>query len=169
MLFLFFYTIFLATSLPILIPSIQIFYFIPLLLLSLNFCTLVGSLWLALFTGCFIDLLSANTHFGIHALTYCVCIYSIRAMKPYFFEDSILTLPTMTFLFTVNVNLMYSLLSSGFGPGTYNSWQSIVPTFIGVPLIQAFYALIAFSLPGLLLPKRRMRKTRVLFSKADYS
>jgi len=164
---LFLYTFFWAITLPVLLPSIQLLYFAPLLLISLHYLSTIQSLWLAMAAGLLIDLLSTHTHFGLHAATYCLTLFCMKSFRPYFFDDSLITLSVITFLFSALANSVFCFLMLVFGQSTAFNWHVMLYMLFEMPFYGAIYAFIAFSLPGLLLPKRRMRRTRVLFSKAD--
>lgn len=84
---------------PLFFPSLHLLFFPAALIYSLYRKPLTKTLWLGFFAGIFLDLLSANVRFGLHALNYVFALYLLEKIKRHFFEDSLTTIPLMTFLF----------------------------------------------------------------------
>lgn len=136
---------------PLLFPRVHLFYFVPYLVICLYRHPRIAALWRACLCGVIIDLLSSGPLFGLTSIHYCCVVFLLHGQTRNFFEDKLSTLPLMTFLF--------SLLSTGFlaagalflQRGYPLSWTWVATDLIGMPLVDALYALLVFSLPFQLL------------------
>lgn len=162
--FFFFYSLGLACTLPALFPSLRLFWFAPLIVLSFYQRPRVACLWLACVCGFVIDLFSSYTRFGLHALNYCLTATLLYPAKSHFFEDSPTTLPGLTWLFVITSTVFQALLLKALGQPFNFSWEWIKLDLIWMPFYDALYAGIAFALPLLFLPSKVLRKPQSLFS-----
>lgn len=148
---------------PIFFPRVHLFYFAPYLVICLYRHSRIALLWRACLCGVIIDLLSSGSLFGLTSINYCCVAFLLYGQTRHFFEDKLSTLPLMTFLF--------SLLSTGFLAGGALflqrgyplSWIWVATDLIGMPIADALYALLVFSLPFQLIYE--IRKLR-LFKEA---
>lgn len=154
----FLYTLFLALSLPTLLPQLHIFYFAPLIVISFYHIPKLSALRVALLCGWIVDLLSASTPFGFYALVYTIVAFLLYPMRLYFFEDSLSTWPIMTALFSVGVAIVSVCVAWILGEGIALSWGWFRADLFGMPLVDAAYAFVAFTLPAWLLPRRHTRR-----------
>ena len=141
---------------PSTFPFSHINYFIPFIIISFYQKNFLQCLWIALISGVIIDLLATHLPFGITALNYCVATLILFPRKQHFFADSILTLPTMGFMFsfvaTLNLFFLHQLFLNPFSMRVV--W--IGTDLILYPIIDAFLAFFCFTLPSLLhQPKRK--------------
>lgn len=120
----------------------------------------MGCLWLALACGLIIDLLAAQTRLGLYSLNYCAVTWILFNQKKHFFEDSFSTFPIMTFLFSVISTLFHALLLYISSHSIEFSWGWIKSDLIFMPLTDALYAALAFTIPYHLLPKKYFRKRK---------
>lgn len=148
--FPFFYTFTLMVCLPPLLPDLRVLFFAPFLVYSFYHQTKEGSLWLALLCGLIIDLLSAHTRLGFYALNYCLTTNLLYRQKKHFFADNLSTLPIMAFIFSALSTLIQAILLYAFGQGMILSLDWIAIDLIWLPMLDALYAGIAFTLPSLL-------------------
>lgn len=160
---LFIYTVLIVLVIPPLFPNLVLTFFAPFLMFAFYHNNKVVCLWLALICGFMIDLLSAQTRLGVTALNYCLTVVLFYSQKRHFFEDRLSTLSLMTFIFVFTSTLIQAVLLYAFGQGILLSWEWVKSDLIWMPLIDALYAAIAFTLPSLFFPKIPTRRT-VLFS-----
>ena len=102
---------------------------------------LLSALWMALGVGLLYDLFSGSEKLGSWAVAYTASLYLLSPLKRTFFEDSITTLPILTYLYSLLLTL----------------WM-LFPTFSFTdlfiyPLFDALFALVCFTLPMQLLPR----------------
>lgn len=157
------YSLSLAIITPVLFPQLTFFFFAPFLVITYYKKPLITCLWLSLFCGLFIDLLSSQTRLGLHALNYCIVTKILYSRKFLLFEDSISTIPLNTFFFAVLSTLIQVCLLNAFGKDIVISWQWIKSDLFWMSLWNACYAIVAFSIPSFFLPKPPHKRTR-LFS-----
>jgi len=77
----------------------------PLVMLMYN-STLLFTLWFALLGGLALDALTLSPRLGFLALTYLVSCRLLYPYRLYFFKDSKITLPVMTFFFSLLASLL---------------------------------------------------------------
>lgn len=131
-------------------------YFIPLICISFYRLPFLACLWLSLFAGLTIDFFSFHSHFGTHALNYCLCTSFLYNKKIHFFKDHFSTATVLSLLFSLISSCIQLVLFKMLG-------QKIPPHFLGLhilylSLIDSLYAFCFFSLPLILwnaLPKKR--------------
>jgi hypothetical protein len=102
-----------------------------------------------------IDLLSSQTRLGIYALTYCLGGAYLYRSKLHFFEDALSTLPVMTFCFACLTSLIQAGVFFAMGEQFFLSWEWLKSDLFWMPLQDAVYAFLAFTLPALVLSKMR--------------
>lgn len=164
---LFLYTSALTFVLPALLPSLKLAYYAPFLIFACYRYSKTTCLWLALLCGLIFDLFSAQMRFGIYAMNYTLTVYVLYGFKNYFFEDSLTTLPIMTILFTylsavMQLFLLYALNSENIG-----SWDWLKVELIEMPLKNALYAALAFTLFALFFPRRPKKTPNVVKFKGN--
>lgn len=162
--FCFAYTIVLLLLAPIFFPHWHLFWFAPALVLAFYHRSKRGCLWLALMTGCLIDLLSANTRFGLQAINYCLAAWLLYPTKFHFFEENPTTLPTLTWLFSLLSTLLQAVLLAVFGSSLVLTWNWVKLDLIIMPLYDALYAGLAFTLPLLFFPPKTQKRSSTLFT-----
>ena len=139
---------------PTLLSSIPLSYFAPFLVLLFYVRPESSCLWWSLGCGLFIDLVSANLRLGVHAIAYCLTTFLLYKQKQHFFQDRFSTLPLMTFLFSACSSLICRLLLELFTTGFALSLSWMVIDLLLLPVIDAFYGALLFSLPAYLLRRR---------------
>lgn len=140
-------------------PNLRLLFFAPFLVIAYYNKGLRSCLWLALLCGLIVDLLSSQTRLGTYAFNYCLTTWILYNQKRHFFEDSPTTFPIMTFIFAFISTLMQVALLYIFGQPIELSWDWIKNDLIRLPLYDAFYAGIAYSLPYLFFPKRSKKQS----------
>lgn len=142
---------------PLLFPSLHLLYFPAALIYSLYKKPLIKTLWLGFFAGLFLDLLSANIRFGLHAVNYVCVLYFLEKIKRHFFEDSLSTIPLMTFLFSSLSALLQIPLFALLDQPLPLNFKLFAGDVLIMPAADALFAAIVYTLPVWALgkPKRR--------------
>jgi hypothetical protein len=153
---LFVYTFFLTITLPLLF-NFHLLYFAPFLVICFYRTTLINSLWWAFSCGFMIDLLASETRLGFYALNYCLATIWIYRYQFHFFEDRFSTLPIMTFLISFAIALIQGALYFLIDKPFYLSLDWVQRHLLSVPLQIAFYSIIAFKFPSLLIAHLKKR------------
>lgn len=161
--FFFFYTLGITLLLPALFSNLQLLFFAPFLVITFYNKNKLTCLWWALLCGMIIDLLSAQMRLGAYAFNYCATVMIVYSQKRHFFEDSISTFPIMTFLFSIVSTLIQVGMFYSFGHSISLSFEWVKQDLIWMPLLDAFYAALLFTLPYLCFPKN-FKKQSLLFS-----
>lgn len=159
--FFFVYTLALALFLFTYFQDLRIFYFAPFLILASYNKSKIACLWLAIICGLIVDLLSAQHRLGIYALNYCLTIMILYSQKQHFFEESLSTFPIMTYFFVVISTLTQVGILYIFGKGFSLSWEWIKDNLFFLPLLDSFYAALAFTFPYLSFPKMSKTKAKI--------
>jgi hypothetical protein len=150
-LLLFLYTCLLTLTLPLLFSSLHLLFFAPFLVLCFYRYPLPYCLWWALICGFIIDLLSSHMRLGAYCFTS-LCLYRYQL---YFFEDRFSTLPVMTFFFSILSVLTHVCFSYFTGLPFTLSWSWLANDLLWMPIQNALYAIVAFTLPFELLARQR--------------
>jgi rod shape-determining protein MreD len=154
---LFLYACSLTLTLPLLFSSFHLLFFAPFLVLSFYRSPLPYCLWWALICGFIIDLLSSHMRLGAYAFNYCLTTLCLYRYQLYFFEDRFSTLPVMTFFFSLLSALIHVFFAYLTGLSFILSWSWLANDLFWMPLQNALYAIVAFTLPFELLANRRRR------------
>lgn len=162
LLFLFTYSLILTLTLPALFPSQRFAYFAPLLVFSIYRYSRILCLWLALICGLILDLLSAEMRFGIYALNYTLCVLMLGYFKNYFFEDSFSTIPLMTILFSYLSTIIFLFLLYAFNSQALLSWEWVKRELIQMPLSNAIYAILTFTVLALIFPRKTKKAPKLV-------
>lgn len=133
--------------LPLYIPNLRLTYFAPHILLMCSSHSLMKALWQALLCGLVIDLLSSHTLFGLTALNYCLTTALLHRQTRNLFQDKFSTLPAMSFFFSMLSTGLHAFLLGFLGTGIFFTWHWVLTDLFFMPLLDAAYAFIWFSLP----------------------
>ncbi len=133
--------------LPLFLPSLRLTYFAPYLVVVCYYRPLFNALWHGAACGLLIDLFSSSTPFGVTSLTYVFSTAFLYSQTRHFFEDKSSTLPVMTSFFAVLSTGLQALLLGFFGCGTIFCWRWVTTDLVFMPLLDAAYAFLWFSLP----------------------
>ncbi len=118
------------------------------------------SLWFAAFLGGIIDLLSDDP-MGVHSLNYAIVTALLHRFRRHFLWDTPLHFSLFTGAFSAVSTFLQLLLLFLFDRRVPFDGKWILTDLIGMPIVDAFVALIAFSLPLLVFEK--LRRLWVLF------
>lgn len=133
---------------PAIIPQLRLTYFAPFLIIACYQKSLKACLWLALGVGVLLDLLSSQTRLGLYAFDYCLTIALLYPQRRNFFADSITTLPIMVFLFAFLSTVIMAILLYSVETRNVFSWPWVFTDLICMPLLDALYAFVLFTLPS---------------------
>lgn len=148
---------------PSVAPTLRILYFLPFLIITMYQKTLIASLCYALGCGLIFDLLTADLHFGMHALSYSLTMLILYEQKKNFFSDNVSTLPIMTFFFSVLLTLIDSALFYALQQPPVLSRQWIGCNLFMMPCFDALFAFVFFIAPSIIFGKR-VRKGEEYFN-----
>lgn len=154
LLFTFFITLGLQLIAPSLFPQLKLKFFVPFLILAYYQRDLLGSLRYSFFCGLLIDLLSGPTKFGLYALTYTLTTALLYSQRLNLFADNAMTLPIMTFLFSLVSTVLEVCLLYIFGKPTPLSFHWFFSELLIMPLADTLYSFLVFILPFYLFGRR---------------
>lgn len=129
-------------------PQVNLLFFAPFFVYLFYKKPLIFCLWTSLLCGVVLDLLSAQQRFGLYAINFCITTALLYQQKRNFFEDSLSTIPILTFLFSVVSTCLQVILLFVFDKGIPLSWEWAGSDLILMPLLDAFYGFALFSLPS---------------------
>ena len=129
--------------------------FAPFLVLCLYATPFDACLWIALGSGLVLDLTSSAYPFGFHAAAYCLTVCFLYDKQRFFFVDEPTTVPVMTFFLSAMATGVQALLLSFLGRGIPLSWEWVFFDLACLPLLDGLYGFICFTLPSVLLGRRR--------------
>lgn len=135
---------------PIFTPSLRLFFFAPFLVIFVYKNKLSSSLWMAFFSGLFLDLLTTGNRLGLLTLNITLATLLLCQLKPYFFEDRLSTIPLMTFFFGAGAACLKLCLDAIFQfpppfSGNFLSFSWALSDLVVMPACDALCALF-FSL-----------------------
>lgn len=139
---------------PTLMPWCRVKFFAPFLVSVYYHRNLATALWLSLAAGTVSDLLPSNLPMGLTALAYTVTTAVLYRHKRHFFEDSLSTIPIMTWFFSLTATVAEAIVVRPFAAGTLSIGWFVTDLLI-MPLWDALYAFILFAAPTLLRSRAR--------------
>lgn len=142
---------------PVFFPHLSLLYFAPLLVICFYHYSFETCLWIALWCGLVLDLLSSGSHLGLYALNFILTVALLYAQKRHFFSDRLSTLPIMTFFFSDLFSLFQLLLFYVFEKGVGISGEFLFRELILVPFWNASFAFFVFELPFWLFGKKQRK------------
>ncbi|HKZ00135.1 MAG TPA: hypothetical protein VJ112_03105 [Rhabdochlamydiaceae bacterium] len=128
-------------------PNLRLMAFAPFLAIVYNRLALTPSLWIATLCGLALDLFSSQMRFGFFSLSYALTTLLIYQQKRHFFDDKPLALSLFTALISIAATCIQLLLSCLFDKQVIFSWKLVMSDLIGMPMIDALYAFLWFTLP----------------------
>jgi rod shape-determining protein MreD len=146
---------------PIYFPSLHLLFFAPTLIISLYRKRLLLTFWHALFCGLICDLFSSSTYFGTTSLGFALIVAILSRFKRYFFDDSLTTLPIMTFFFGLLYPFVHWVMHLFFPSFSFFSWRFLLTDVFLMSLADTLYAFLLFSLPLQLYNKIGKARRRV--------
>lgn len=111
--------------------------------------------WLALFSGVLLDVIEMSPRLGFLGLSYLTAAYFVYPWRVYFFKDSKITLPVMTFLFTFILTIAECFISLFFDvPGFHLKMRDLLLQ----PASTVAASIVVFMLPTFLWQLYRVYK-----------
>lgn len=150
----FFLSLLLTLGMPSIFPMIRLFFFAPVLIIAMYRYSLISTLWLGLFCGLILDLLSSSSRLGIYSMSFYIALVLLYPQKKNFFADSLSTLSIMTFAFSSISTIAAALILYIVDIDNIFSWRFILCDVFLMPLADAFYSFCVFTLPAWLFGKR---------------
>lgn len=142
-----------ALCFPVLLPSLRLHFFAPFLIILIYKKNRTFCLWTAFICGTIFDLFGSYQHLGLWAFNYCLTIWILYPQKRNFFEDRLSTLPIMTLLFSFLSTFFQILLLETFESHLSLSFTWVLSELLFMPLMDALYAFLLFTLPSFFLFK----------------
>ncbi len=142
---------------PIFLPFYRLNFFAPFIVIAYYHKSFENSLWLSFICGVILDLLNPLPRLGIYALNFCLTTCLLYSKKQHFFEDSLTTLPFMSFLFSLLSTMIQALIILLIIGGVVFSWSWVLTDLIIYPLIDGAFAFVCFNLPLLYYSKKQRR------------
>lgn len=136
----------------ILLPKLSILAFAPFLALSILRKNLKEALKLAVLAGCMMDLVSSDP-FGLHAINYTLISALFFRMKNHFLADEPFHLSIFTGFISASSSALQLTLLFLFDRRVPFDGKWILTDFLGMGLIDAFFAFIWFAAPLALVYK----------------
>ena len=128
----------------------------PLVMLFYN-ASQVTCLWTALLCGLFVDAIELSPSFGFLGLSFLLTAQILYPFRLYFFKDSNITLPVMTFFFSFLSGCIELLLALFFDitiPKVQGEWLFVLP------VADAVMSMVMFMLPSFLWHQYRVKVSR---------
>jgi hypothetical protein len=142
---MFFYSLFLAITIPIIIPHFHLHYFVPFYIFCFYRLSLQQSLWWTCASGFIFDFYSSDSRLGISVIPFCFTTLALYRYKFYFFEDRFSTLPIMTFLYCLLLTVFESIIYY-FEKGIQSDQIIKQALFIGIQ--NSLFCITTFTLPS---------------------
>lgn len=118
-------------------------------------------LWAALLSGLVLDSIEMTPKLGFLALTYLLTCRIVYPLRLYFFKDSQITLPVMTFLFSFFAGCIELFVALFFDipmPIAYSEGLFVVP------MVDVLFVVCVFSLPSFIWHQYCLRVKRRRYS-----
>lgn len=143
----FLFSCFTTLTSPLFSIPLPLFAFSPYLILTLYYRPFRISLRHAFLCGLILDLLSSSLPLGFFAFILMLCLTLFYRFKSLFFIDKILTLPILTFLFSIVMTLTHRLALNIFCTKSPLTLKWIGSDLVLLPLVDALFAFVFFALP----------------------
>lgn len=156
-----FFIAFLLFSTASLFSRVELHFFVPPIVMLLTLGTLTQTAWACLLIGCFLDVTSYSPRFGFLALAYLLTVFSMNSCKRLLARDSFITLPFLTYCFSAITSLYEIILALLFDiPLPSHEFRWVLNDVLLMPLLDAAYSIIIFSLPHYLFSRYDVARKR---------
>lgn len=142
--------LFFTLVIPILVPGLTFYFFAPVVVIAMYQKSRLGACWVAFGCGVILDILYAQDRFGPFIASFMVATIVIYSQKRHFFADTLITLPVMTYLFSLAVTAFQLLLIAGMERSVNISFKWIVTDLIFMPMLDGIFAFLIFIAPAFL-------------------
>ena len=128
-------------------PSLPIMPFVAFLTFCFYHRSKLTCLWYGFLIGLFLDLIASSHPFGTLLISYTLSTAIMYDRKPLLFEDSIFSVPILSFLFCIILSLTNTFYSYCFEIPISISWRLITQEIMFTPLYNALFVLFAYMIP----------------------
>lgn len=151
LLYVFLVALLLTLFTPVIFPALRLLFFAPVVVIAIYQRSLIGACWVALGCGLILDLLYAQDRFGPYTLSLVAATPIIYFQKRHFFADKLVTLPIMTFLYSVAVTSIQLVYIAAVERSVYFSMSWVITDLVLLPVLDSFVAFVLFIAPSFLL------------------
>lgn len=127
-------------------PRIGLLAYAPFLAIACMRTSLTQTLWLALFSGLFLDLLT-STPFGLYAANFFSCTLLAQYFKKHFFREEFTQICFLSALISFFFTPLYLLFFFLLDQKMPFDWQELLFDLLAMPLCDALYAFLFFIGP----------------------
>ncbi len=138
-------------------PLHRLMFFAPFLILVYYQKPYAKALQYSFFAGLIIDIFSSPARFGLHALNYTLTTALIYHQRRNLFNDNLMTMPIMTYLFSSLSTVIELILLYIFLKPVAFSFSFILSDLIFMPFFDACFSFCWFVIPSLLFKRNRLR------------
>jgi len=128
-------------------PQLRLHFFSPFLAMSYMHSSLLASLWLSALAGLVIDCMNSQLRFGSFAAIYSIVALITLSKKRHFFSEKLFSLSILSLVVSILITLVHSFILFSTSSGFTVSLKFFFTDFLLMPLIDAFYAFLWFTLP----------------------
>jgi rod shape-determining protein MreD len=133
-----------------LFPSARLIYFAPFLVIVYYQYEFTASLWASLCCGLLVDIFSSNAFFVTNTIAYCTTTVLLWNQRRHFFSDRLMTLPLMTYFFSLISSLVAFLTANVLLGNIHLTRSFIYSDILVMPLVDSLYGFIFFIVPFLI-------------------
>lgn len=136
---------------PVIFPSLRLLYLAPVVIVAIYQRSVIGACWVALGCGLILDLLYAQDRFGPYTTSFVIATVLIYSQKRHFFADNLITLPIMTFLFSVAASFVQFIYVAAMERSVHLSVAWIFTDLLILPVLDSLVGFVLFIVPSFLL------------------
>jgi len=152
---------------PAILGGLSLNCFAPFLCLSYTKKNFVYSLWLSLFCGLIIDLLSTEYKFGLMSLAYSIAAAIMYRYCRFFSNTKSFSLCLYVIIFSSLLSIINIFLLSSFIKHFNLSLVGIITDVIVMPILDGVYTLLLFILPTVLFNTTKGWFTRMYYARQN--
>lgn len=153
----FIFSLILTLTFPLIFPSYKLAFFPSFLVMSFYKIPFRSALSWGIVAGLIMDLLSPYSHLGIYALNFAATITILYSRKQNFFPESLSTIPSLTFLFSLLSTALQACLLYLFETGIQVSISWITIDLFLFATLDAACGFALFTLIPFFMPKVQKR------------
>jgi len=148
--------------LPIFFPFVKIGYFVPFSILLIYKSSFYKTIFGAFFAGFVLDCFTNSPLLGADAFIYTLTAATLFPLKKHLFEEKVLTLPLMAYLFTGLMTIYHFLFYLFIGLPSKITLEILIKELFLFPLVEFIYAFLLLTIPLRWIPqfKRYLREQR---------
>jgi hypothetical protein len=132
-------------------PEFPLMAFSPFLALVCLRAPLLKSLWLAVISGLFLDLLSSGERLGFYLLPYLLTLLLLHRYRKHFFEDRMVSFSLYCASISSVTTLWMALFSLVSGPRFTWTWEFFAVDLLLLPCFDGVIGFVLFVLPSTII------------------